>query len=148
VFSVDDRIGLVSDASALAGAGFTKTSAALEMIHQLRDEPHCESSAPAARNVLRTVIQTLSGSRSQTLWVRSNPLGMRTRWSATGWAISDEWVVFRVKLLRAAMLNMMQSLYAPLVKKLGYEFPAGEDTDVALLRKRAIGGAAAGNDPE
>jgi aminopeptidase 2 len=40
VFSIDDRIGLVSDAAALAGAGFAKTSAALEMIHQLRNEPH------------------------------------------------------------------------------------------------------------
>jgi aminopeptidase 2 len=40
VFSIDDRIGLVSDAAALAAAGFMKTSAALEMVDKLRHENH------------------------------------------------------------------------------------------------------------
>jgi aminopeptidase 2 len=49
VFSIDDRIGLVSDAAALAGAGFMKTSAALEMVDKLRQENHRELFARVVR---------------------------------------------------------------------------------------------------
>jgi aminopeptidase 2 len=44
VFSADDRIGLVNDASALAKAGFSDTSAVLSVANTLRHEHDRKSS--------------------------------------------------------------------------------------------------------
>lgn len=41
---------------------------------------------------------------------------------------------------------MFQSLFAPFVDKLGYDYPEGEDVDKALLRTLAIGQASAAGD--
>jgi aminopeptidase 2 len=54
VFSIDDRIGLVNDATALARAGLMKTSAALEMVDKLRHETHRELSSRRAKSPLLT----------------------------------------------------------------------------------------------
>ena len=40
-FSVNDRIGLVNDAMALAKAGFSNTSSALTLVNILRYEQEC-----------------------------------------------------------------------------------------------------------
>jgi hypothetical protein len=42
VFSLEDRMGLVSDAMVLAKAGTGKTSAALDLIEKLRNEEESE----------------------------------------------------------------------------------------------------------
>ena len=41
VFSLEDRIGLVLDAPALAQAGYIKTSSALALVDTLRNEKEC-----------------------------------------------------------------------------------------------------------
>lgn len=41
VFTLEDRIGLVMDAPALAQAGYIKTSSALTLINTLRNEKEC-----------------------------------------------------------------------------------------------------------
>jgi aminopeptidase 2 len=43
---------------------------------------------------------------------------------------------------------VLQSLFVPLVEKLGYDFPEGEDLEITLLRKIAVGSASGGNDPK
>jgi aminopeptidase 2 len=42
IFSLDDRIGLVSDAFALAKAGYLSLSATLNLVHELRADRECE----------------------------------------------------------------------------------------------------------
>jgi aminopeptidase 2 len=44
------------------------------------------------------------------------------------------------------MAKFQRSLFTPLVEKLGYEFPKGEDLEKSLLRKTAISGAISGRD--
>ena len=42
IFSLDDRIGLVHDVFALAKAGYLPLSAALNLIHEVREDKECE----------------------------------------------------------------------------------------------------------
>ena len=42
IFSLDDRMGLVSDAIALAKAGTGKTSSAFDLVETLRNEKECK----------------------------------------------------------------------------------------------------------
>lgn len=46
VFSLEDRMGLVSDAMVLAKAGIGKTSAALDLIEKLHNEEESEQTYP------------------------------------------------------------------------------------------------------
>jgi aminopeptidase 2 len=41
VFTLDDRMGLVYDATALARAGFSEVSGALNLINALKNETEC-----------------------------------------------------------------------------------------------------------
>ena len=49
VFSLSDRIGLVQDSFALGKAGYLQLSAALNLVHEFRDEKECTCSVCAAR---------------------------------------------------------------------------------------------------
>ena len=49
--------------------------------------------------------------------------------------------------VQAQIRAFRRSLFSPIVKKLGYEFPEGEDANTCQLRKLAIGEAAKGDDP-
>jgi aminopeptidase 2 len=48
VFSLEDRIGLVYDASALSSAGFAKVSSALSLYKTFKNENECEYHPPMA----------------------------------------------------------------------------------------------------
>jgi aminopeptidase 2 len=145
VFSIDDRIGLVSDAAALAGAGFAKTSAVLQMVHELRNEPHRErprrvsTQAQCFLELVWTAFADLLNSIRSTWFEHKAVVNGIRRFARVSSAVLGE---------RRPVAHHEQFLHAPLVEKLGYDFPVGEDSNKALLRKRAIMGAVFGGDAQ
>ncbi|TFY80729.1 hypothetical protein EWM64_g3287 [Hericium alpestre] len=113
IFSLNDRIGLVHDAMALAKAGFLKTSASLNLVDIWKNEKAFLVWDSIAENLSRVI---------DTWWENDHA----------------------VELLN----KFRRNLFGPLVKRLGYTYPEGEDVDTTQLRTRAIESAAAAKDPE
>ncbi|ETW82731.1 Metallo peptidase M1 [Heterobasidion irregulare TC 32-1] len=113
VFSLNDRIGLVHDAMALAKAGFLDVSAALTLVHILREEREFLVWDSISENLSRVV---------DTWW-------------------ENDAVVEKLNAFR-------RELYGPIVARLGFEYSAKDDADTSQLRTRAIGQAAAAQDPK
>ncbi|KAJ6541995.1 leucyl aminopeptidase [Mycena vulgaris] len=111
IFSLSDRIGLLSDVAELSKAGLTQVSSLLNLVDIWRNE---------SNYMVWSAVLTKIGTVFRTFW--ENP------------QITDG--------LRA----FLRTLFAPLVKRLGYEFPPGEAVDIVQLRKTAIGGASSGRD--
>ena len=61
VFTLDDRIGLVHDAFALANAGFAKVSSALTLVQRLRNEKECRACSSSIEVNQLIVSKSLSG---------------------------------------------------------------------------------------
>ncbi|KAJ1310324.1 hypothetical protein OPQ81_007063 [Rhizoctonia solani] len=111
-FSLEDRVGLVSDAMVLARAGYGKTSGGLSLISRLRDETeHLVWEGIASH--LNTI---------EKVW----------------WEQPTE-VFENLKAFR-------RYLFAPLVKKLGYDFGENDAPDVRQLRTLAITQSATAQD--
>jgi aminopeptidase 2 len=113
-FSVEDRIGLVSDAVTLCRAGVSKTSGALSLVNQM-------------------------GSESEYL-VWSSIFGGLAKLAAVWWEQPEE--------VRNAIDALQVKLARPIIDRLGYEFPEGEDPSTRELRSLAVSVAARGEDPE
>ncbi|TCD67017.1 Aminopeptidase 2 mitochondrial [Steccherinum ochraceum] len=113
VFSLEDRIGLLNDAPALAKAGCIKTSGVLSLIYKLRE----------ASEFL--VVDSMAGSLESII--------------STWWEHED--ITEKLNLIR-------RQIFAPIVKRLGYEYPDGESVDDRQLRTRAITAAAFAGDKD
>ncbi|KAJ7727197.1 leucyl aminopeptidase [Mycena metata] len=130
VFSLSDRIGLMYDVAALANAGLAKLSTLLTLTDIWRNEQNCKYhifSSPFSVKIYPSCVDMVWSS------VLTN----------MGIILSAFWEHPQiVDSLRA----FISTLYAPLVARLGYEFPDGESVDIVLLRKAAVSGAALGRD--
>ncbi|KAF4618596.1 hypothetical protein D9613_009661 [Agrocybe pediades] len=111
IFSLEDRIGLVDDAVALAKAGLLKLSSSLSLVDLWRDEKEFL--------VWKSISSSIEHLKS-TWWEYPKILEKLNAFS--------------------------RSLFMPLVKKLGYEYPADESIDTTLLRTLAIEQAFAAED--
>ncbi|CAE6452278.1 unnamed protein product [Rhizoctonia solani] len=116
VFSLEDRVGLVSDAMVLARAGYGKTSGGLSLISGLR------------------------GETEHLVWegISSHLNTIEKVW----WEQPTE--VFET--LKAFRRAFRRYLFTPLVKKLGYEFGENDAPDVRQLRTLAITQSATAQD--
>lgn len=113
-FTLEDRIGLISDAFNLAKAGFGKTSGGLDLLKGFR----------------------LSEDRYLANLGASTQLGaLTTVWWEQPEAVRDGLDAFRAEL------------FAPAVKKLGFEFPESDSAELRQLRATVIGAAASAKDP-
>ncbi|KAJ3554813.1 hypothetical protein NM688_g2912 [Phlebia brevispora] len=111
VFSVEDRIGLVYDALALAKAGYLDVSGILSLYDILRNEKEYL--------VWRSIADALASIEST--WYEHED-------------ISEKLNAFR------------RELFAPLITRLGFEYPEGESVDTAQLRTKIIEQAANAGD--
>lgn len=111
IFSLNDRIGLVHDAMALAKSGHATVSSALTVVDLLREE--------------KEFLVWDSISRNLSLLV------------STWWENED--IVRRANKFRC-------TLFAPLVKQLGYEYTSSDSADISQLRTQAIEQAANAGD--
>ncbi|KAH9483761.1 Aminopeptidase 2, mitochondrial [Psilocybe cubensis] len=111
VFSLEDRMGLVYDAMALARAGFSKLSSSLNLVDGLKSEKEF------------LVWQGISGS-----------LG----------GVKDVW--WESPEITEKLDAFSRSLFVPLVKNLGYDYPKDESIDASQLRTLAVGHAYAAGD--
>ncbi|KAJ7727203.1 leucyl aminopeptidase [Mycena metata] len=130
VFSLSDRIGLMYDVAALTDAGLAKLSTLLTLTNIWRNEQNCEYHP-----------------FSSPFFVKIYPPCVDIVWSSVfnnmGIILTAFWEHPQiVDSLRA----FIRTLYAPLVARLGYEFPDGEAVDIVQLRKVAVTGAALGRD--
>lgn len=113
-FSVEDRVGLVSDAMTLCRAGASKTSGALSLVNQMVTE--------------------------QEYLVWSSIFTGLAKVKAVWWEQPEE--------VRKAVDALNIKLARPLVDRLGYEFPEGEDPTTRELRTLAVSVAAGSEDPD
>ncbi|PPR03973.1 hypothetical protein CVT26_001080 [Gymnopilus dilepis] len=130
VFSLEDRLGLVFDAMALSRAGLTKLSSVLTLVEAWRNEKEYLVWQGIAHNV-----QTLAS-----VWWEYPEIVERAdkfcRVSALALSGTEQAVSDRNE----------KTLFVPLVHKLGYNYPEGEELNTLLLRKLAITQASASGD--
>ncbi|THH11180.1 hypothetical protein EW146_g8133 [Bondarzewia mesenterica] len=124
VFSLNDRIGLVHDAMALAKAGFLKVSAALTLVDILRKEKEW-------------IVEIIMPGFAVLVWDSMSE--NLSRVIDTWW--ENDTVIDKLNAFR-------RELYAPIVERLGFEYSDKDDVDTSQLRTRAIEQAAAAENPE
>ena len=154
VFSLDDRMGLVHDSMALSKAGLAKVSGALDLVNTLRNEKECESRRPiisCTRPPAETAIARPGVGYHLGQVERAHLQVVRER---VGCGRSERLptsklpVCFILPVRERCVDFVRQTLFVPLVKKLGYEYPENEDPDTTMLRTAAISAAVSAKDPK
>lgn len=153
IFSLNDRMGLILDSVALAKAGFSDTSSMFTLIDGLRGEKECKS-PPSTLAVPDFPRLTLGNDRfgleeyfrwsrpgdKHLVGERGNPRsGQRIR--------EGERLVVRCSIIYL-INSSIQEVYQPLVRRLGFEYPAGEHPSTTKLRTESITIAATRDDKE
>ena len=114
LLSVEDRIGLVSDAMTLAKAGYAKTSGALSLVAGL--------------------------GKTETDYLPWSQIGAGLALLNTTWWEQPE-------ATRKAITALRNSLFRPVVDRMGYEHEKDDSPDVQELRTLAVSVCAASEDP-
>ena len=154
IFSLNDRMGLILDSVALAKAGFSDTSSMFTLIDGLRGEKECKSPSPPTLAMPDSPWLTLGNDRfgleeyfrrscpgdKHLVGERGNPRsGQRIREGER--LVVDYSIVYLIN-------PSIQEVYRPLVKRLGFEYPAGEHPSITKLRTESITIAAIRDDKE
>lgn len=134
-FSLEDRIGLVADASALASSGYAKTSGAFTLVSKLKGETENLGAFFAPFLLPRRMLPVLT----------SFPFSVWQEIANTVASVSAAWWD-QPAPVREALAKFRRELVTPLVEKLGYEYPEGEDSDTVELRTVAVSTAAVTGD--
>ncbi|KAJ7187123.1 leucyl aminopeptidase [Mycena filopes] len=116
-FSLSDRVGLIYDVAALSEAGLASVSSLLTLTNIWRNGNDCKSSFA---DLVWSSVLTNMDIIASAFWEHPQ-------------------IVERLQAF-------VRTLYAPLVARLGYDFPVGESVDIVQLRKNAVAGASLGKD--
>lgn len=146
VFSLEDRLGLISDALVLASSGLATTSSALTLINRLRSESECMSwsrvnvyNADLVSWVRSGVVGYLAAPRQ----VYCGVVGATPCRGGFGRVPPGTYLSFFLEQEPNSDTHI-QSLFTPIVLKLGYEYSAQDSADTTQLRTLAVTQAAEG----
>jgi hypothetical protein len=145
IFSPRDRIGLLKDVSELSNAGLTLVSSLLTLVDIWRGETNCKlpfhffsiANLFALDLVWAGVLNSFEGILRA---FEEHP-----RLITTFRAFIRVRFIFGVSGMYSRILSW-QTLFVPLVQRLGYEFLDGESVNIVELRKTAITGAVIARD--